>query len=184
MWGCARKTSAEKSGLASHHEPATRLPTNEKYCPSAYLPAFQNNCLCFFKKCYPPAHLPTKNVIRPPTYLHFKILSVCLPTSISKYCPSAYLPTKKCWATFQNNCLCFFKKCYPSARLPTKKMLSVHLPTKNVIRPPTCISKNVDSHHLPAFQNVNKLIAQLSCVWSKSKTTVRVCMALNAFDFV
>ena len=49
---------------------------------------------------------------------------------------TVHLPTiKKCWAAFQNKCLCFFKKCYP----PTyqQKMLSVRPPTyqqKNVIR--------------------------------------------------
>ena len=71
---------------------SVHLPTNEKCYPSTYLPAFQN-------------------VIRPPAYQR-KMLSIHLPTCISKCYPSAYLPTKKCWATFQNNCLCFFKKIF------------------------------------------------------------------------
>ena len=79
-----------------------------------------------------------KNVIRPPTYQQKNVIRP---------------------PTYQKKCI---SKCYPSTYLPTKKMLSVraYLPMLSVRLP----TKNVGSHHLPAFQNVYKLIAQLSCV--------------------
>ena len=55
-----------------------------------------------------------KNVIRPPTYQQ-KMLSN-LPTN-----------KKNCYVTFQNNCLCFFKKML-SVCLPTNKKKNVGLP--------------------------------------------------------
>ena len=71
-----------------------------------------------------PAYLPTKNVDshHPPSYqqknvdqshvyLHFKMLSVCLPTITKRKMLSVGLH-------FKNNCLHFFKKCYPSTCLP------------------------------------------------------------------
>ena len=106
---------------------------------------------------HPPAHQQKMSVTKPKDQ-HFKII-VCvslknvirLPTYQQKCYPSAYLPIKKCYPSAYLPT----KKCYPYhfkkmlSCLPTQKNPSAYLHLKNVIRPPTCISKCYPSAYLP-----------------------------------